>query len=82
MPAERHMPPPRPAVRNAAEARYLYRLDPVSKLPIVIGKVFVDTDGDAWVRIDSEELAKGVAVSEIHGVALMDHNTFQSLEEE
>lgn len=80
--AEDHVPPPRPDVHNVNEPRYLYRLDPETRLPVVIGKVFIDNNGDAWVRIDSEELAKGINAENIDGVALLDHATFVSLDQE
>lgn len=69
--------PPRPA--NDADAVYLYRLDPESKLPVVVGKVFVDENRDAWVRINETDLAAGIGVENIDGVSLHDRDTFNGI---
>jgi len=69
---------PKPA--NERESVYLYRVDPESHLPVVIGKVFIDTKGDAWVRINAEDLAAGIGVENIDGVALMTRADFQAQE--
>jgi len=70
--------PPVPA--REEETVYLYRVDPKTHLPVVIGKVFIDTKGDAWVRINKDDLAEGIGVEDIDGVALMTRGDFQHLE--
>jgi hypothetical protein len=69
--------PPAP-VRNA-ESVYIFRYDPETKLPVVVGKVFIDSDGNAWVRINATDLAAGIGVEDIDGVALMNREQFNAL---
>lgn len=66
--------------QNEAETVYLYRVDKESKLPVVIGKVFIDAAGDAWVRINKDDLAEGIGVTDIDGVALMTRGDFNARE--
>lgn len=66
--------PPQPARQE--ESIYIYRLDQETMLPVVVGKVFVDTHGDAWVRINATDLAAGIGVEDIDGVALLDRDSF------
>jgi len=62
------------------ESVYLYRVDKATQLPVVIGKVFIDKAGDAWVRINKDDLAAGIGVVDIDGVALMTRGDFHALE--
>lgn len=71
--------PPEPA--KGSESVYIYRIDPVTNLPVIIGKVFVDGKGDAWVRINATDLAEGIGVQDIDGVALLGREQFNQLEE-
>lgn len=71
-----HQPPPEP--EKNADSVYIYRLDLETRLPVVVGKVFVDAQGDAWVRINATDLAEGIGVKDIDGVALMDRDTFNA----
>lgn len=54
----------------------LYRRDPETKIPIIIGRVYIDIYGDAWVQINSNDLAEGIGVENIDGVALMTRDEF------
>ena len=76
--AEINPNPPEPA--REEESVYLYRVDKATHLPVVIGKVFIDKFGDAWVRINKDDLAEGIGVADIDGVALMTRGDFQNLE--
>lgn len=55
---------------------YLYHHDPETELAIIVGKVFVDGAGDAWVTISKEDLAEAIGVEDIDGVALMTRGQF------
>lgn len=70
--------PPMPG--KEGESVYLYRVDPATHLPVVIGKVFIDAAGDAWVKINKDDLAEGLGVQDIDGVALMSRGDFQAQE--
>lgn len=65
-----------PQAKDPSRVVYIYRLDESSKLPIIVGKVFIDQEGDAWVRINATDLAAGIGVEDIDGVALLDRDTF------
>lgn len=69
-----HAAPPSPGRKS--KTVHIYRLDETTKLPIIVGLVFIDTMGAAWVRIDAEELAAGIGVENVNGVALLDHQTY------
>lgn len=74
----KHQPPPE--VDNEAHSVYIYRLDPMTNLPMIVGKVFVDPQGDAWVRINETDLAEGIGVENIDGVALLNREQFNHME--
>lgn len=76
--AEEHEPAPEP--EHQSETVYIYRLDQVTNLPVVVGKVFIDASGDAWVRINSTDLAEGIGVEDIDGVALVNRDQFNVME--
>ena len=71
---------PQPA--NESDTVYLFRFDPVSNLPIIIGKVFIDENEDAWVRINATDLAEGIGVKDIDGVVLLNRDEFNVQEPE
>lgn len=70
-----------PVPQREEESVYLYRFDKETKLPVIVGKVFIDTAGDAWVRINATDLAEGIGVEDIDGVALMNRDQFNVMEE-
>ena len=74
-----HQGPSQPA--PGTESVYLYRLDPETHLPLIVGKVFIDKDENAWVRINAQDLAAGIGVEDIDGVALLDKYHYDLLEE-
>lgn len=55
---------------------YIYHHDPATELAIAVGKVFVDENGDAWVRINKDDLASAIGVEDIDGVALVTAEQF------
>lgn len=63
------------AVEEGPREVYLYYVDPATQLPTIIGKVFIDEQEDAWVRINGELLANSIGVENIDGVTVM--NQFQ-----
>ena len=71
--------PPAPA--HVQDAVYLYRLDPVSNLPVVVGKAFVNDVGRGWVFLIKEDLAAGIG-AEVQGLGLVTAGEFQSQEPE
>ncbi|AWN03298.1 hypothetical protein PBI_CAMILLE_51 [Microbacterium phage Camille] len=75
---EPHGPFPVPV--REEETSYLYRYDPETSLPVIVGKIFVDKDGDAWVRINSTKLAAALGVEDIDGVALVNNDQFEVME--
>ncbi|QCG77552.1 hypothetical protein SEA_DIZZYRUDY_56 [Microbacterium phage DizzyRudy] len=80
MAEDQHEEPP--AVVNESEAVYLYRYDPVTNLPVVVGKIFIDENRDAWVRLNATDLAEGIGVEDIDGVALLNRDQFNHMEPE
>lgn len=68
--------PPRPAKATEERSSFLYYHDPVSELAIVVGEVYVDSSGDAWVRINGTDLAASIGVDDIDGVALQTRDEF------
>lgn len=74
-----HKGPPVP--KRESDTVHLYRLDPETHLPIIVGKVFIDKDENAWVRINAQDLAAGIGVEDIDGVALLDKYHYDLLEE-
>lgn len=72
--AETPEPTPKPA--REPESVYIYRVEPATHLPVIVGKVFIDAQGDAWVRINAEDLASGIGVENIDGVALLSREDF------
>ena len=77
-PVAPHQAPPEP--KEESKSIYIYRFDLETNLPVIVGKVFVDKNNDAWVRINAETLAAGIGVENIDGVALLDSVTFDNME--
>jgi hypothetical protein len=75
---EEHQPPPTPV--REQETVYIYRYDPVTSLPVIVGKVFIDENADAWVKINETDLAKGIGVMNIDGVAMVSAAEFNAQE--
>ena len=74
-----HQAPPSP--KDDSKSVYIYRFDQETSLPVIIGKIFVDENEDAWVRINAQDLAEGIGVENIDGVALLDRDTFNGMED-
>lgn len=49
----------------------IYRKDPVTNEDVEVGMATVDENGDAWLRINSEDLSDTLQVDDIDGVAIM-----------
>lgn len=71
-----------PVVENEAKSVYIYRVDAETNLPVIVGKVYIDPQGDAWVRINATDLAEGIGVEDIDGVALLGRDQFNHMEPE
>jgi hypothetical protein len=69
-----------PSPARDAETVYIFRQDPETQLPVIVGKVFIDTRGDAWVKINSTDLAAGIGVTDIDGISLVDRDAFNAQE--
>ena len=76
----KHQPPPSPS--EESKSVYIYRMDQETKLPVVIGKIFIDEEGDAWVRINATDLAEGLGIEDIDGVSLMNRDQFVLMEQD
>ena len=73
-----HEPPP--TAENESETAYIYRIDPESQLPVVVGKLFKDEAGRPWVRLSREDLAAGIGEDHIQGTHLMSSQEFRLTE--
>lgn len=73
-----HMPGPTPA--KPENVVYIYRIEEETSLPVIVGRVFIDENKDAWVQINETDLAEGIGVENIDGVALMDRDRYNGVD--